>query len=184
MIPEEDLICDECKLNPPSFRRGISCWLHRGVGRDIILSLKYRNADFLRDDLANLIKSLRREVSEFASDSLLVPVPMHYFRRIRRGYNQSDVIAEAIAKITNGSTIVNMLKSKHKKSQTQLGREERLTNVRGAFECTSAADSVEKNSRIVLVDDVFTTGATARECCLALQSAGFTNLYVLTLAIG
>jgi ComF family protein len=156
----------------------------RGVGKDIVLTLKYRNADFLKNDIAKLLKNHHREVCEFARGSLLVPVPMHYLRRVRRGYNQSEVIAYAIAKIADGSAVVNMLKSNQKKSQTKLTHRERLTNVKNMFECTAKSDALSKDSRVVVVDDVITTGATVRECCRALRLAGFTDLYVLTLAHG
>jgi ComF family protein len=179
-----ELICAGCKANAPHFRSGISCWLHTGTGRDIILALKYRNADFLKKDIGVLLKNNNPEICEFASDSSLVPVPIHYFRRVKRGYNQAEVIAQAIAKISSGSVVVNALKSKNKKSQTKLKSGERLLNVKNMFECSAESDGMAKSRRVVLVDDVSTTGATVRECCRVLYGAGFENLHVLTLARG
>jgi ComF family protein len=181
---DEKPICAECKANPPCFKSGMSCWLHKGVGRDIILTLKYRNADFLKNDIATLLKRYCGEVCEFVENSLLVPVPTPYFRRVKRGYNQAEVIAYAVAKIVNNASVVNMLRSKGKQSQTKLKRDERLVNAKGVFECSVGSEGVPQDSRIVIVDDVSTTGATVNECCRILQEAGFDNLHVLTLSYG
>jgi ComF family protein len=183
-VQGEILVCTECKALLPAFKTGISCWLYDGVGRDIILALKYRQADFLKNDIASLLQDHCAKVIEFTENSIVVPVPTHYFRRLGRGYNQAEVIARAVAKISPGTTVISILKSKHKKSQTKLKKAERLLNIKNMFECAPASDSVAKNSRIVLVDDVITTGATLRECCTILQRAGFNNLHVLTLAYG
>jgi ComF family protein len=179
-----ELVCLECKKNMPKFKSGMSCWTHRGIGRDIILTLKYCNADFLKNDIATLLRNHCPGTGPFAANSVLVPVPMCYFRRVGRGYNQSEIIANAIAKIAPNTTVVNMLKSRHKRAQTGLNREGRLANVKNAFRCSSTSANVPKGSRIVLVDDVTTTGATIRGCCEVLHGAGFENLHVLTLSYG
>ncbi|MDR2432140.1 MAG: hypothetical protein LBD34_00060 [Puniceicoccales bacterium] len=184
MSGEEKPICAECKANPPYFKSGMSCWLHKGVGRDIILTIKYRNADFLKNDIATLLKRYCGEVCEFVENSLLVPVPTPYFRRIKRGYNQAEVIAYAVAKIVNNASVVNMLRSKNKKSQTKLKRDDRLLNIKGMIECSTDSENILPDSRIVIVDDVSTTGTTVNECCRILQGAGFSNLHVLTLSYG
>jgi ComF family protein len=180
----EKLVCSECRECPPPFKSGMACWLYKGVGRDIILTLKYRHADFLQNDIANLLKNHWPSVREFTENSILVPVPTHYFRRLGRGYNQTEVISNAIVKITSGAKVVSMLRSKHKKSQTKLKKAERLLNIKNMFEYSSAGSISDKNLRIVVVDDILTTGATLRECCTVLQRAGFNNLHVLTLAYG
>jgi ComF family protein len=181
---QEKLVCSECKANPPHFKSGMSCWLHKGVGRDIVLTLKYRNADFLKNDIATLLKNYCGEVCEFAENSLLVPVPIHYFRRVRRGYNQTEIIAHAIAKIVDSATVINILRSKNKKSQTKLKRDERLINTKDMFEYAANSNDIPQDSKIVVIDDVSTTGATVNECCRVLRGAGFNNLHVLTLSYG
>jgi ComF family protein len=168
----------------PHFKYCLSCWVHSGIGREIILALKYRNADFLKNDIVKLLEDNCKEACELIQNSILVPVPMHYFRRVQRGYNQARVICDAILKIAGGSKIVDMLSSRHKKPQTSLGAKERLLNIKNVFECAAVSRSIPKDSKIVLVDDVFTTGATARECCRVLHTNGFENLYVLTLSRG
>ncbi|MDR2779183.1 MAG: ComF family protein [Puniceicoccales bacterium] len=180
----EKPICIECKASPPNFKSSMSCWLHTGVGRDIILTLKYRNADFLKNDIATLLKNYCSEVREFVANSLLVPVPIHYFRRVKRGYNQTEIIAHAIAKIVDSATVIDILKSKNKKSQTKLKYNERLLNIKDMFECSINSGDIPQDSKIVIVDDVLTTGSTLNECCRILQGAGFSNLHVLTLSYG
>jgi ComF family protein len=162
----------------------MSCWLYSGVGRDIVLTLKYRNADFLANDISKLIKNNCQEVCSFAANSVLIPVPLHYFRRVKRGYNQAELIAHAVAKVADGSRVVNALSGKRKTSQARLKRTERLVNVKNMFECSNATDAIAKDSKIIVVDDVATTGATVRECCRILRMAGFIDLHVLTLSYG
>jgi ComF family protein len=177
-------VCDTCKAETPSFRSCMSCWLHRGVGREIVLALKYRQADFLKNDIARLLESNCQDACRFADNAILVPVPINYLRRLGRGYNQTTVIAQAVAKVTDGTEVVNMLSSKPRKSQTKLARNERLLNVKNTFECLPGISSIPKDSRIVLVDDVQTSGATADECCRVLRGVGFENLHVWTLSYG
>jgi ComF family protein len=162
----------------------MSCWRYSGVGRDIVLALKYRNADFLVNDLAHLIRTNCQEVCSFAANSVLVPVPIHYFRRVKRGYNQAEVIARAVSKIASGSGVVNALTGKNKVSQAGLRRTERLINVKNTFQCSGASGTIAKDARVIVVDDVATTGATARECCRVLRMAGFVDLHVLMLSYG
>ena len=177
-------ICARCKGRKPYFNELRSCWSYKGFGRELILRLKYCNADYVKNDISKLLKDKCPKICEFASNSFLVPVPLHYFGFLVRGYNQAEIIANAVKVASNGSSVVKLLRSKYKKSQTSLKSCDRTKNVSDVFSCTSRCNKINKNSKIILIDDVSTTGATSQECCRVLRDAGFTNLNVLTLSCG
>lgn len=111
---------------------------------------------------------------------IVTPVPLHWFKRLRRGYNQSSLLARVVADNT-GITVRNVLKRKrYTKSQTQLTDTIRRENVFGAF---TIEENEVKNKRILLVDDVLTTGATMNECARILKQAGAAAVYSCVAAI-
>ncbi len=112
-----------------------------------------------------------------ACDSI-VPVPLSRTRLRERGYNQAELIANHIAKITE-KNLLNVLKRiKHTQAQANLSRKERIENVREAF----VADNKVNGLRIIVIDDVFTTGSTLNECAKALYKKGAKEVYGLTFA--
>ncbi len=110
-----------------------------------------------------------------------IPVPVHNARMRERGYNQSEQAALELALHCNGKLQTNILKRRiYKPSQTLLGSNARAFNVAGAFEAKNAK-SLNPQNGIVVVDDVYTTGATTSSCARALKRAGFENIKVCTL---
>lgn len=104
----------------------------------------------------------------FADVDAVVPVPLHWTRRWKRGYNQAEVIAEELAKALECGCRPGALKRlRRTKTQTRLGVEQKETNVRGAFR--AHAGTLDGVRHVLIVDDVFTTGATLSECLLALR---------------
>lgn len=116
-----------------------------------------------------------------AGFDLLVPVPIHAVRRRERGYNQAEAIAAAIAPAVGVAVAAKALARKRStRSQTRLGRGDRRANLAGAFACPRP-DAV-RGKRILLIDDVFTTGATTDQCAAVLLAAGAASVGVLALA--
>ena len=100
----------------------------------------------------------------------IIPIPLHWRRRWKRGYNQAEIIAEAISSVTGVALYRNILKrQKYTKTQTLLDVRSKADNVRGAF-AAHPADGSCQFRHILLIDDVFTTGATAGECFRALRA--------------
>lgn len=135
-----------------------------------------RNARFLaawirfRPDLLGLA----------AESDGLVPVPLHAARRRERGYNQAEIIARVFAATSGVRVIPGVLRRvRATGTQTRLGKAERVSNLDGAFLCPDPSAVVGK--RLILVDDVLTTGATAEACALALRRAGCASVKVLAL---
>jgi len=105
----------------------------------------------------------------FKDVGIIIPVPLHRLRRLKRGYNQAEMLARGMSDVT-GLPVVNLLKrTKNRKSQTHLSGEERRKNAEGIY-CASVPDEW-CGKRLVLVDDVMTTGATLANCALALEKA-------------
>ncbi len=111
----------------------------------------------------------------------LVPVPLHTKRKRQRGFNQAFILAKIIARKKNKTLITHCLvKAEHRPPQTVVEAQERGKNIKGAFVVKRAGEV--KGKIILLVDDVFTTGATVKECCATLLQAGAKEVRVITLA--
>ncbi len=117
------------------------------------------------------------------ADAVVVPVPMHWLRRTARGYNQAGLMAEALAK-TGGLECANPLKrirrTPRQAAQSKAGRE---ANVRGAFALRRSARALVGGRHVILVDDVKTTGATARQCARLLRRAGAQSVHLAVVAV-
>jgi ComF family protein len=137
--------------------------------------------------LKDLPRWLERNPSfrEFLKDSVLVPVPLHPKRFKKRGFNQSQWIADAMEKEMGGSVrvIEALIRVRNTPTQTEFARVERKKNVKNAF-ALKTKNCLDAKNRIVLIDDVYTTGATLDECAKALLDEGFQNVNVATLGHG
>ncbi len=114
-------------------------------------------------------------------DIILVPVPLHFKRKSWRGFNQSEILAKSLAKKFKVPFANMLARTRETKTQVGLGRDARRENVKGAF---VVSGTVLKDKNIVLVDDVFTSGATISECCNVLKRAGAKSVWALSVALG
>lgn len=154
-------------------------------------ALKYGGLPRIADDLALAMAALRPSADD--SSAALIPIPLAPKRLRARGYNQSEVLARALARTWRIPVIVDLLvRTRETPTQTALTPGTRLANVAGAFEanveCRITNDECRhsslgiRNSTFVLVDDVFTTGATLAEAARALEQAGATTIHGVTFA--
>lgn len=176
--------CPHCAELNPIFDQGKTLFLAKGPGRSLIHEIKYHQGFYLMEDLARLIRASPHYL-EFFAGATLVPVPLHPTKERERGFNQSEIIAQALAKAAGPPTRVEPLleRVRFTQTQTRLNRSERDQNVKNAFAITSNAVLLEDHSYI-LVDDVFTTGSTLNACAATLRDAGASKISVLTLGHG
>jgi competence protein ComFC len=175
--------CPNCADLEPNFDEGRTGVVLRGPAREFILSLKYRRGWHLRGDLRELVRRMPR-LAEFARGAVLVPVPLHPRRRRWRGFNQAQWVAEALAASTTGATVADLLaRVRNTPQQTRLNRAARELNMRNAFALRPRA-KVSPDTRYIIVDDVFTTGATLNACAATLRHAGATRLDIATFGHG
>ena len=147
----------------------------------LIHDFKYRFSFEIKSSIDVLLSSRIDCIKEFFGDAIIVPVPLFKKRLKWRGFNQAELIAEIIARVT-GRPLVHILKrTRHTAPQAELSREARLTNVSGAF---VMGKNVTLPRTVVLVDDVTSTGSTLSACAHALKSAGVTTVRGFALARG
>lgn len=148
---------------------------YKGGFREITKSLKYRRGFRVGRHFARELGKKLKESPLFADVDLVVPVPLHWMRRWRRGYNQAEIIAREVAGVLGVPSDAKLLRrTRHTESQTHLDASGRVSNVSGAFRVRrfplhSAASPGPRH--ILLVDDVFTTGATVAACERAIRDA-------------
>lgn len=173
--------CPVCRQTPPAFEQARSLFLYRRTGARVVHALKYEGGVWLQAEIRALIQE-DIAWSAFFAEAVLVPVPLHPRKLRSRGYNQARVIAEAIREAIPGTEIVDCLERvRATPSQTLLTREQRLSNMKGAFSC----DSIPyPGRRIIVVDDVLTTGATLNAAVQAIRKRGLAGIWAFTLAHG
>ncbi len=176
-----ELISPGAFANPPAFDRARAVMRFSDVARDLVHLLKYGDRLDLVQPFSNWLVRAGAEVLREAD--ALVPVPLHWSRLFQRRFNQSAALARAVSKRT-GLPVIDEVLTRVRATPPQVGlaREERAKNVHGAFAIDKAQRHKMKGKRIVLVDDVLTTGATANACARVLRRAGVSHVDVLTLA--
>lgn len=177
-------ICPHCQGLNPAYRAGRAAVLSKGPVRVLIHELKYRRHLFVLEDLRTLFRSCP-ELLAWVGEATLVPVPLHPRKRRERGYNQSELIAEALVEAGGSKARVeNILRRVvDTESQTGFDRKTRLANLKNAF-ALGPKVVITPGHHYVLVDDVFTTGSTLNSCARVLRHAGCLNLDVVTLGHG
>ncbi|MFT3831124.1 MAG: ComF family protein [Opitutaceae bacterium] len=181
---ESNRVCEHCFELEPEFREGRTAVLLRGPARTLVIDIKYHGALHLYDEVA-LIAGEAEGFLDYLRGATLVPVPLHSRKLRERGYNQSRLLAETFARAAAGGTRVAepLRRVLDTRTQTRLDRKARQENLRGAFE-PAHGQRLDPAERFVLVDDVFTTGATLNACARALWRAGARVIDVATFGHG
>ena len=175
--------CSYCWKKNFLFSNTRCLWNLQGLPREWIHKLKYHDGEYLVADLVKILAG-NSEWRKYLSSAILVPVPLHWRRYWQRDYNQSSLIAHAMAKVSGSSVIPLLSRCKFSPSQTELRGHERFHNVQNAFSLNRKAKNIDRHHRIILVDDVMTTGATLQACAKVLYENGFKHIDVATLAHG
>jgi ComF family protein len=183
-VVEGERMCPHCEGLEPAFREGRTAVLFKGPARSIVIELKYHRGLQVLADMEEVFRRAAH-VLELARDAVLVPVPLHPRKARERGYNQAQLLAEALARAAGGATRVEPLlrRGVDTLTQTAFDRRTRLANLKNAFALARGA-ALNPALHYILVDDVFTTGATLNSCARILRRAGCLNVDVVTFGHG
>jgi ComF family protein len=176
-----DHICGNCHKQPPSYDAARAAFIYDGHCRTLIHSFKYNNKIHLRRPLALLAGQRLQEFISTRAPDLIIPVPLHVKRLRSRGFNQAVLLGELLARVWRLPLERQALKRvRWTEPQINLSADKRHDNVKGAF-AVSAGFAVA-GKRVLLIDDVLTTGSTAKECATVLKRAGAIDVTVITVA--
>lgn len=208
---EGDFFCDRCRekliyletpVCPVCTRAAIDGFAHPGCRREFTLDrvfvpfryrgplvaaikkLKYKKVTALADFLVGLLLEVMAEQGvNVGRQALILPVPLHPLKEWERGFNQAALLAESLGKALGLKVVAEAVKrTRETVSQTRLKGKDREKNVRGAFVVDETKAAAVEGRDLILVDDVFTTGATLRECGRVLKRAGARFIYAFALA--
>lgn len=173
-----DQACLKCLGNRPIWDGLCRCGVYQDVLRDLILGFKHGRAEFDRI-LSDLANSALQGCSWYQQIDLFVPVPLHWLRRLQRGYNQAQIITRRL-RHPKAKSCDALARVRWTAPQTSMpSPSARLRNIRGAF----AVRKDVKGKVVCIVDDIKTTGATLSQCTMALKEAGAKAVYALVLAV-
>jgi ComF family protein len=175
----EEAVCADCARQKPSWDRARAVMRYDKHSRHLVLALKHGDRTHVARALGRWMGRAGAELLEGAD--MIMPVPLHWTRLFTRRYNQAGLLAHAVRAAGGPPVMADWLvRRRRTPSQGRLGPVARVRNVRGAFAVRRGCDV--KGKRIVLVDDVLTTGATVEECARVLRRGGAAFIGVLTLS--
>lgn len=177
-----DEYCSDCIRLPKSFEKCFPAFNYEGRIKDSLYEFKYKNlrshADFYCE---GIMKRHGNELKSIHFDGI-VPVPVHSHKKKVRGYNQAELIANKLSKAINVPVYLDyLIRSEDTNPQKELDDRERMKNLKNAF---IIAQNVVKLDIVLLVDDIYTSGATMEACTEALSKAGVSKVYCVSVAIG
>ena len=170
--------CASCRTAAPSCDRLLAAWSYQEPLASVLLAFKFGRLDYLGSALARAIAELLRET--LSTCDLVVPVPLHWRRRLARGYNQAERIARPLAARLQIPLRTALRRRRPTPAQSQLDRAERLRNLADAFAVWRPGAVAGR--RILLVDDVVTTGATVEAAAASLRAAGAAEIHAVAAA--
>ena len=172
----EEARCGACLADPPPFDRARAAVAYGPIARALALKLKYGHRPGIALTMA---RPMLRIGDAMLEGALVAPVPLHRWRIWSRGYNQAALIARALTRDCGELTLELIDRPKRTPPLRGLGRSARERAVSGAFRLNPAWKDKVKGRRIVLIDDVYTTGATAKGCARILKRAGAAEVNLL-----
>ena len=174
--------CRDCAAHGSSVDQGRGMWLHREPVSGAVYRFKYKNKrNWGRIFAAELAEQYRGQIRAWEIEEM-IPIPLHSSRKRKRGFNQSEIVAEALAELTGIPCRTDVLfRIRKTVPQKQLDRVGRRDNLKGAFGVSRGWHACEN---VLLIDDIYTTGATVQRAAEMLKKAGVQNVYFLTISIG
>lgn len=177
----ETLRCGACLRDPPAFARARAVFRYDEASRGLILAFKHADRTHAAPAFGRWLARAGGEL--LAEADIVAPVPLHWLRLAWRRYNQAGLIAAVAARTAGRDFVPDLLvRRRYTVTQGELGPAARKRNVRRAFGLNPRHAGRVRGARVLVVDDVFTTGATVDECARTLAAAGAASVDVLALA--
>ena len=171
----------EAISNPPAYARARAVVRYDDVARTLVHALKYQDRTDLAPSMGRWMARAGRDLLDGAD--VLIPVPLHWRRAWHRRYNQSGALARVIERQSGVSVVTEALRrTRSTEQQIGLSRPQRASNVQGAFKVAPDRQALIAGRRVVLIDDVLTSGATVDACARALLRARAASVDVLVFA--
>jgi len=178
---EGEFTCANCAHRKLEFDAAVSAYRSRGVVRFVILQFKYNRQLHLRHPIAGwLAEAMMDARLRNRAFDLIVPVPLHPARLRERGFNQADLLARMLTQKIGGPVFAALERTRYTTTQTAFDRIDRMENLHNAFRLRKKVSVREL--RVLLVDDILTTGSTLSECARVLREAGAGPVYAVTAA--
>ena len=179
--------CSDCERRDYHYKYGYSLWIYDSIMKKSISDFKYRyKKEYANYYIDKVVQYYGNAINKLGPD-VLVPVPIHKSKYRERGYNQAEILARGIGKDLNIPVLPHLLiRNKKTLPQKQLSDKERLKNLQEAFMVNEASVSKysKKLNKILLVDDIYTTGSTIEACTNVLMRHGIEHICFITLCIG
>lgn len=178
---ENQIIKDEEEIQDKYFNELMYIFKYEGKIRKLILDYKFNEKSYIYLTFVNFLLKNEKIFENIKNYDTIIPVPISKKRLKTRGYNQSLLIAREIANKTNLELLNNCLfKTKNIIEQSKLNKEDRIKNIQGVYELQNK--QLIENKKILLIDDIYTTGSTVNECSKILRQGNPTEIGVLVLA--
>ncbi len=178
---EDTFQCSHCLTYPPAYTRARAAIRYDDGSRSLLLAYKHGDKTHMALPFSSWMMNAGGEMLEEVD--LIVPVPLHWKRLVRRRYNQAALLGQSLSKKTKiPIDLFHLKRVKNTQSQGHMGAKERRKNVKAVFSIAGKDHIFFKDKTILLVDDVYTTGATVNECAKTLLRAGAKSVHVLTVA--
>lgn len=180
--------CSDCKIHKKIFKQGRSIWIHENEVKQSIYKFKYKNRRIYAEQYAKLLVEENTKLLRQWKPECLIPIPVHANRKRKRGYNQAEVLAKMIqGEIERQLGVALPVETRmlYRKKETlyqkKLDDKQRRKNISGAFQIR---EMCSLPTTVLLIDDIYTTGATLQEISKILTRAGVQNVFFLTISIG
>ncbi len=184
---EEKEYCSDCERKKFHYERGYAIWVYNDLMKNSIAAYKYHSKkEYCKFYVHELLRLYRSVLLQLDLDAI-IPVPIHRSKYLERGFNQAELLAEGIGRELKLPVITNLLvRNKKTLPQKKLSNKERLKNLSEAFAMNDQFSNTGFTSikKVLLVDDIYTTGSTIEACSYLLKSNGIDEVYFLVLCIG
>ena len=178
---DHEFVCSSCVASKPHYDFLRSSLIYSYPIDYVIQMFKYEGSVFFTEELSEILEGTVKAKFPYEEIDSIIPVPLHKNRILKRGYNQSELLATALShRLNRAVDTVSFIRKADTPQQARLSHEERSENVKGAFKVVRP--EYIRARTILLIDDVTTSGATLNECAKVLKQAGASKVWCLTLA--